>query len=216
MTLTAENKAARRGLFTASEIHKLITPSGKLAASETRDQYVMDIAFEAATGYRRSLSSRQLEHGNMYEYEAFESFAELFSGWTIRNNVLFTSNNIGATPDGFVVDLDGNKLATIDIKCPYTQFLKQKIMANNGECPHEYYWQAQCQMFCSQLTRHYLVRYWTSGDIEDNTVLNQNQSTFWQVIERNDDHIKLMLEAANKAAEDRDRYIELINLKLQP
>lgn len=216
MTLTAENKAARRGLFTASEIHKLITPGGKLSANETREQYIMDVAFESVTGWRRSVSSKQMEHGTMYEYEAFESFSELFNGWMIRNNELFTQGNIGATPDGFVTDLNGTRLATIDIKCPWSGFLKQKAMALNNECPHEYYWQAQCQMYCTNVQSHYLVRYWTPGEIDDPFVLSKEQAIFWQRIERNNDHIELMIEAANKAAADRDQYVNLINVNLHP
>jgi len=214
MTLTPENKAARRGLFTASEIHKLITPGGKLARNETRDKYVMEVAFEMVTGFRRPVSSKQMEHGSLHEWEAFELFSQLFPEFTRRNEELLVLDNIGATPDGFVTDIDGNLLATIDIKCPYSAWLSQKAMALDGKVPHEYYWQAQCQMYCAGVDRHYLARYFTPGDIlDDDTpecLLPEEDRIFWQRINRNQEDIDFMVIAVHQAAEEREQYAELI------
>jgi len=218
MTLTPENKAARRGLFTASEIHKLITPGGKLAKSETREAYVMEVAFELATGWRRQISSKQMEHGSLNEWEAFNLFEQLFPGQVVRNDTLLVLDNIGATPDGFVIDFNNNHLATIDIKCPWSKFLQQKALALRGEVPHEYYWQAQCQMYCAGVDHHYLVRYFTPGDIlDDDTApceLPDDKRIYWQRIDRNQPDIDLMVLAVNEAVEDRNQYIELINTPL--
>jgi len=220
MTLTPENKAARRGLFTASEIHKLITPGGKLAQNDTRDKYVMDVAFEKVTGFRRPISSKQMEHGNLHEWEAFELFSRLFPDFCRRNDELLVVDQIGATPDGFVTDIDANLLATIDIKCPYSTWLTQKEMAMEARVFHDYYWQAQCQMYCAGVNRHYLVRYFTPGDILDDDTpecdLPEELRIFWQVVLRNDDDIALMLEAVKIAVEDCQRYEQLITARVQP
>lgn len=220
MTLTPENRSARRGLFTASEIHKLITPGGKLAQNETRDKYVMEVAFEKVTGFRRPISSKQMEHGTLHEWEAFELFSRLFPDFCRRNDELLVLDNIGATPDGFVTDIDGNLLATIDIKCPYSAWLSQKEMAMEGRIFHDYYWQAQCQMYCAGADKHYLVRYFTPGDILDDDTpecdLPEEDRIFWQVVLRNQDDIDFMILAVDEAAKDRERYEQLIKARMHP
>jgi hypothetical protein len=157
----------RKGCFTASRISELIP--GVRGGTTTRDKYITQKAVELHTGIiKRSAKTYAMEHGSFNEYEANEAFK------TVTGlNVVFGSqefyqfcDNSGATPDGFEIDFDGNKIATIDYKCPQPDsFYEQKMMLiNEGKpeyqnVPKSYFYQAQMQMMSVGVDKHYLVRY---------------------------------------------------------
>ncbi len=157
----------RIGCFTASRISELII--GSRGGTATRDKYIAQKAVEMRTGIvKRSAKTYAMEHGSFNEYEANEAFKK-----STGLNVVFGSQefyqfceNSGATPDGFEIDFDGNKIATIDYKCPQPDsFYEQKMMLiNEGKpeyqnVPKSYYYQAQMQMMSVGVNKHYLVRY---------------------------------------------------------
>lgn len=116
----------RSGLFTASEIHKLLTPKIQVAQNETSRNYIFEKAFEKATGQtaKPETFAKSLEWGNMYEAEAVSSYIA-----HTGNEVECTGDNqhflkhdylpVGAYPDGRLV-IGKNPL---ECKCP----------ANGGE-----------------------------------------------------------------------------------
>lgn len=115
----------RSGLFTASEIHKLITPAIKVATNETSRNYIFEKAFERVTGQTAKLEvfAKSLDWGNTYEKQATESYEALtgnkvsFGGDT-QKFLKHKTLPIGAYPDGIVL---GN--VPLECKCP----------ANGGE-----------------------------------------------------------------------------------
>jgi hypothetical protein len=115
----------RSGLFTASEIHKLITHKCEIAKNETSRNYIFEKAFEKVTGQtaRLEIGAKSIEWGLAYEKQAVEAY-ETLTG----NQVRFTGDeqtflkhktlHIGAYPDGIVL-----KNIPLECKCP----------ANGGE-----------------------------------------------------------------------------------
>jgi hypothetical protein len=214
MTLSKE----RLGKFTASGIHKLFV-GGKGA---TRESYIQEKAEEAVLGHARMFSNRNTEHGHMNEYEAIESFQEV-SGLLVEylEQEYFPINeNCGSTPDAKVVDFSGNTIASVDVKCPTTQFFSQKMMMvkeskpEYQNVPKEYFYQAQVQMMSLGVDTHYLVRYLTKSDLdyEGNKIeynLPLNVRLYWKKITADPIVQQSILDAVELAAKERDLLIEI-------
>jgi exodeoxyribonuclease (lambda-induced) len=110
----------RTGVFTASEVHKLLTKKGERAANATSQSYTLAKAFEKLTGEsaRNSSGFIETEWGNFYENEAVNAVKMRFPGVTHTGDeqqfVKAKGFNFGATPDGLI-----GKDGVLEIKCPF-------------------------------------------------------------------------------------------------
>lgn len=111
----------RSGLFTASELHKLLTAKGEPAKGATAEQYICEKAYERLTGYAVSKGSgyQQTEWGNEYEdaaIMAFERVTGLKVSLTGRHQKFHKADDypFGATLDGIVGDTH-----IVEVKCPF-------------------------------------------------------------------------------------------------
>ena len=106
----------RAGRITGSELHKVVTASGKWTG--TTETYFNQVLGERVLGRPRdSVNSRQMEHG-----KDAEPMARMAYEFTTRNQVTevgFVTNDIcpglGVSPDGLVGD-DGG----VEFKSPFT------------------------------------------------------------------------------------------------
>ena len=136
---------ARLGIVTASNMHILVTPTGKVANNEKMRAYAYEIASQRETkrledhfesydmirGHIQEDIARQIYHDNYEEVEE--------CGFITNDNMGFT---IGASPDGLVGE-DGG----IEIKSRLAKFQVKTIVL--GEVPKEYLPQIQATMFVS-------------------------------------------------------------------
>lgn len=212
----------RIGCFTASRISELVI--GVRGGSATRDKYIKQKAAERHTGIiNRGVKTYATEHGQFNEYEALEAFKTL-TGLNIEygNQEFFNINeDSGATPDGFEVDFDNNKLATIDAKCPQPDaFFEQKLMIiNEGKpeyqnVPKSYFYQAQMQMMSVGVDKHYLVRYLAEYFESENGDLVQcelplEQRIYYSEIKADKAVQEEILELIKSAVEERELLIEI-------
>ena len=91
---------------------------------------------------------------------------------------------LSASLDGKSVEFDGTTGHVAEIKCPYQgKQSKTWLLVEKGECPPQYYWQIQQQMFVADATEAKLFIY----DARDKSHL---QIT----IARNQDDINLLME----------------------
>jgi hypothetical protein len=223
MTLTPENKAERNGRFTASNIHKLITPGHKAAANQTAENYIIEVAASRVTGWQREITSKQMRHGQENELAAMLEF-ERVSGLLVKHNTHIEKIGewTGATPDAYIVDFDYICLATVDVKCPFSSYWLQKAQALDGIVPHEYFCQAQMQMMHTDLNKHYLVRYYTTGEYDEEGMeieldLSDDLRIFWQVIERDQAFIDdVLIPVIAGAVVKAKEYVEKFTTKVQP
>jgi len=201
----------RSGLFTASEIHKLITPKIQIAQNETSRSYIFEKAFEQVTGQNAKLeiSAKSLEWGNTYEQQATESY-EALTG----NKVTFTGDNqkflkhktlpMGAYPDGIVM---GN--IPLECKCPANggEHFKNLACGQNVDkfraLRFPYYIQVHTQILLSE-----------SGFGEFFTFrpnVDEKYARYYLRVPRNTEVINQIEEAVKAAAEQLDEIIKMIS-----
>jgi len=220
--LTDELKRLRYGRFTASESYKLFTKG----TGATRATYIRQVAESKLLGWKQELTSSHTEHGNLNEWEAIETFAAM-TGLDVRyqgDTFMPYGDDAGATPDALIFDISDRCVATMDAKCPTKKFFEQRVMVvkeskpEYQNSPASMYWQGQMQMLAAsshfgyEVNQHYLVRYLTSGIIDDdgNKIefdLTESQRMYWKLIEANKEDQARLIEAIKEAAIERDRVI---------
>lgn len=141
---SAEWFAARLGRITASRVSDVMarTKSGYGAA---RKNYMMELLCQRLTGNREEgFTSAAMQRGIDMEPLARSAY-EVETGRIVTEASFVTNplyDQIGASPDGFVGD-DG----LIEIKCPNTA--QHVACLQKNEPDSKYWWQMQCQMFCT-------------------------------------------------------------------
>ncbi len=108
---------ARLGIITASEMHKLITPTGKVANNDDIRAIVFQKVAERLTGkVEENFSNHHMERGRVFEPFAKDLYSE--KRYQVRDCGFITRQfdgfKIGYSPDGLLVDKNG----AIEIKCP--------------------------------------------------------------------------------------------------
>lgn len=98
----------RRGIVTASEVHKLLTSKGAVATNQTSREYIAELAAERITGHVEDVYvSREMELGTMNEPYARDGYAEYKGvqvdevGFMVRE---YDGHKLGFSPDGLVSD----------------------------------------------------------------------------------------------------------------
>ncbi len=209
----------RTGRFTASEVWKLMTePRKKTEAwSETAKTYILEKAVEQATGYRKQITSKEMEHGIMTEPEAFEAWVKV-SGvpYTYTAKEFFEISPIaGASPDGVLYDgLD--IISVCDIKCPQPLTFME-LVTERPEVDKKYFYQLQMQMIATESDTAFLVYYLAKEFV--NTYTNEVEFTFDLPLEKrlyvlevkkNSEVNEQILEKIEKAEELKQEYIKAI------
>ena len=99
---------ARRGIVTASEVHKLLTSKGAVATNQTAREYIAELAAERITGHVEDVYvSRDMELGTLNEPYARDGYAEYKGvqvdevGFMVRE---YDGYKLGFSPDGLVSD----------------------------------------------------------------------------------------------------------------
>ena len=134
-----EWRAIRLGLVTASNIGKLITPTGKPAKNQGVTEYAQKLAAERVNEFADEMPTTfQMNRGHFEEILARDLYSREFAPVT---EVGFVTNKIGgvlvgASPDGLVGD-DGG----IEIKSRLGKFQIATFL--NNEVPPEYMLQIQ-------------------------------------------------------------------------
>lgn len=108
---TDEWLEARRGIVTASEIHKLFTAKGDVANNQTSRGYIAQLAAERISGHVEPFySTRDMERGETEEVYARQAYEEHYApveqvGFMVRD--LGYGTYLGYSPDGLVGDDGG-------------------------------------------------------------------------------------------------------------
>lgn len=164
----------RSGLFTASEIHRLLAdPKDKTQKiSQGAKTYVIERVASILAPLQPDYYSQSMQHGNETEPQAVMAFAEKH-GYDINgDDFIYTSIGgfvffhddelgIGGTPDVITPK------ANAEIKCPNSDTHAEYLMVNNQkDLPKEYYAQMQLNMYLTGKKLTYFVsfddRYYSS------------------------------------------------------
>lgn len=151
--------AARRGIPTASEAGRIITPAkGELASG--RKAYAAELVAESAGAYRPDINNEDIERGNWMEKGARDFLRAC--GYRVKEVGFCLSDcgRYGASPDGLI---DG--AIPIEIKCPRPA----KVIGwrQDGGLPLEHKAQVHAEMFVTGADRAVFVGYIHSEYLEN-------------------------------------------------
>lgn len=193
---------ARRGRFTASDIHNLL---GKQGLGETGKSYAFKKAVESVYGLEeQSFVSYDMQRGIELEPFAFRKFAELkYRDFIdVQETTFFPlGEHAGASPDGLVLPKD-----CLEIKCPSKDKLLQIMAFGWEKVDPKYISQMQMQMKCSNSEKCYFFNYgiFDGKEMWHEMLLNRDENTIGLIEKRLPEAIELKLQ-----------YIELLTKNQQ-
>lgn len=194
----------RKGKFTASEIHRLMTKPEDDFLSKGAETYCKEKAVEVITelddeGY----ISPAMQWGIDHELEAIEAFTEQTGFkvvYTGENQKFIASacGQWGGTPDGQTME------GGVEVKCPnsttHFDYLAIETGLHLKRIKKEYYWQIQACMELTGSDTWFFVSY-------DPRFFKESHQLHAVEIKRNQEDIDLMLNKIKLAAECRDSLI---------
>lgn len=165
---TPEWETLRLGVVTASQMHKIITPTGK--ASAQADGYMWQLIAEKLTGTRaENYKSEWMERGHEIEEEAanyleFTAEQKLIPGGFIFKD---EQRRVGCSPDRLVGNENiGSRpvifKSAIEIKCPLQQTCVQYLCEES--LSEEYRVQVQSSLFITDFPHWNILAYHPKTD----------------------------------------------------
>jgi len=189
---------ARKGRFTASEIHKLL---GVRGLGQTGESYIFEKAVESVFGLDEdnNFTSIDMQRGVTLEPLAFRKFKEIkeFEFLEVQETTFFPYGlDAGASPDGLV-----GSNAILEIKCPRPTKFFNLVAKGYDAIDKEYIAQMQMQMMCTKSEKAYFFNYIIFNGVE-----------MWHEIQINRDEkmidlIKERIEAAIKIKNEYKEYL---------
>ena len=189
---------ARKGRFTASEIHKLL---GVRGLGQTGESYIFEKAVETVFGLDEdnNFTSIDMQRGVTLEPLAFRKFKEIkeFEFLEVQETTFFPYGlDAGASPDGLV-----GSNAILEIKCPRPTKFFNLVAKGFDAIDKEYIAQMQMQMMCTNSEKAYFFNYIIFNGVE-----------MWHEIQINRDEkmidlIKQRIEAAIKIKNEYKDYL---------
>lgn len=139
-----------RSKISASGIGELLT------GGRTADSYILKKAMECV-GVEEKFSTKEMEHGIINQYEAFELLLQA-EGFEWFDEYVPIDDRCGASPDTLRSDI------VLDIKCPYyiDTYLQQC-----EKLPKKYYQQVQMQMIAVKKDEGGVLFYLTSPEADE-------------------------------------------------
>ena len=189
---------ARKGRFTASDIHKLL---GVRGLGQTGESYIFEKAVEEVFGLDKedTFVSGDMQRGITLEPLAFRKFKEIkeFEFLDIQETTFFHYGlHAGASPDGLV----GND-SILEIKCPRPTKFFNLVAKGFDAIDKEYIAQMQMQMLCTNSNKAYFFNY---------IIFNGKEMWHEIEVERDEkmiDLIKERIEQAIKIKQDLVQYL---------
>jgi len=153
---TPEWFADRLGVPSASQFHKIITPTGQ--ASKQVDGYINDLVAEKVTQQQAYVHETEaMRRGTELEPMARENF-EFITDYAVSEIGFCKLDKleIGCSPDG-VIDLPDGKVAVLEIKCPMANTMVEYL--RDGILPPKYKPQVQGQLWITEADHAYFYAF---------------------------------------------------------
>lgn len=191
--------AARRGVPTASSFGRLITPTGKRAASA--DSYIDELIAEKLTGESKFFpTTAAMQYGIATEPKAREYYEFMYDAKVIEIGLcLHDTIDAGASPDGLIEGAAG----IIEIKCPqpHTMVKYWREYEKNPRMPQEYKAQVQGQLWI------------TESEFCDFLCYAENIKPLLIRVKRDEDFIKSLEEIVTDAVESINENVNKLKGK---
>jgi predicted phage-related endonuclease len=151
-----EWKAARVGIFTASQFDSLITPKGKATTGKAPESYINRLVAECLTGERDEIPSTYwMRRGIELEPEARDTL-EGIEGMDFEEvGIIYQDDfcEVACSPDG----VDFHQEVGCEIKCPSPAVHVEYLRA--GVVPDKYIHQVQGSMLVTGFNSWYFMSY---------------------------------------------------------
>jgi putative phage-type endonuclease len=148
--------AERLGVPSASQFHKIITPTGQ--ASKQVDGYINELVAEKVTQQQAYVHETEaMKRGTELEPMARENF-EFITDYSV-SEIGFCKHDkleVGASPDG-IIDLPDGKVAVLEIKCPMANTMVEYL--RDGILPPKYKPQVQGQLWITEADHAYFYAF---------------------------------------------------------
>jgi putative phage-type endonuclease len=189
---------ARKGRFTASDIHKLL---GVRGLGQTGESYVFEKAVEEVFGLDEedTFVSNDMQRGITLEPLAFRKFKELkeFDFLDVQETTFFSfGSHAGASPDGLV----GNT-AILEIKCPRPTKFFNLVAKGIDAIDKEYIAQMQMQMLCTNSNKAYFFNY---------IIFNGKEMWHEIEVERDEKMIELIKNRIDEAIKIKQDFVQYL------
>lgn len=192
---------ARKGRFTASEIHRLLGKETLKTTKTSIDSFAFEKAVETLYGLEeQDFVSKDMERGITQEPLAFSLFKDLqnYEFKEVTNCSFYKfGDHAGASPDGLVSD---NSI--LEIKCPRRNKFFKLVANGESEIDPKYIAQMQMQMLATETEKAYFFNYYLQDNIQ-----------YWHtiIINRDEEMINLIKSRIEIATKIKLDYIKKIN-----
>jgi hypothetical protein len=207
-------KEYRRGLFTASQIHRLLAKAASGSGlSKGAKTYVKEILAEMIAPPAPDYYNSAMQRGNEIEPQAVLAYAKAFDLNVNDKDFIYTSIgghvffwdeafNVGGTPDIILAD------RICEIKCPDSKTHLEYLLCDTGEdlqqLKPEYYSQMQLNMYLCERDMCHFISY-------DDRLFDEMLHLKIIEVERDEVHIKLILDKATEAT----NYLNILKEKIK-
>lgn len=204
---TEEWMEQRRGKFTASQIHRLMSVKG---LGEKGNTYILECVCEELGGYVPEVNTMAMEFGRLTERFAIEHYEKVFGVEVDKMPFLIAEwcDQSGCSPDGFV----SSENKGVEVKCPFNpvNHITYMLLKNQDELKAlkpEYYWQIQMGM--SVLNVHS----WDFVSFSEN--FNGAMKMYVMNVKRNESDIMLLKNRVLEAVEIKNKYVDIIKERVK-
>lgn len=188
------------GVISSSNFSKILKP--KTQAYKT---YVLELAAQVATAdIDEQIMAKSLMWGHANEPIAREKYEFITDTNVIELPFIYKDYKmrVGRSPDGIIIDNDGNFLKELEIKCPYSPVHHVALIAD-GTIKTEYIHQCQSAMWISGLE--------TCDFVSFNPRFDENQLII-KTMERDDFIMKLYAESVEETIFNVDKILSKMDI----
>jgi len=197
----------RRGKFTASEFHRLMTCLTKSNLPVGAMTYATEKAVELLTADplpNTNFVSRDMQWGLDHELDAIAAFEQktglAVSHTGVNQSLIMKGDSIGGTPDGLI-----NQNSAVEIKCPNSTTHLKYFGIRSAETlktiAPNYYWQIQGLLHITGRDHWYFISY-------DPRYTDVNLRLYWVKILPNEQDIDLLSQRLQMGIEYRDEILK--------
>lgn len=199
-----EWQQARRGKFSASQIHKLM---GVKVLGKTGETYILEKVTECLGVDLNEISNYAMQYGTEMEPYAKQYYEAAFKCEITEKGFIIADwcEDAGCSPDGIIEGANKG----LEIKCPYnpvnhTENLLIKSAEDLKKIRAEYYWQVQMCMAVTGLNKWDFVSFHPEF-----TGMNRMIAV---EIPANENDIKLLKSRISEAVKIKNEFLKQINL----
>lgn len=190
---------ARLGVITASCAHDILPAKTGKGFKQARQTYMNQLIAEVCTGVGEELNAKQLDWGKTNEIAARAAYQ--FEANEIVDNGGFIygfEKRIGCSPDGII----RSKNKGLELKSPYSSKTHIDFIID-GKIKDEYLTQCQWSMWVSGFDQ------WAFASFDPRM---KAKMIHIQVIERDEEMMKLFGEIVPQFIEEMDKKLEMIGI----